>query len=171
MAFGSLAAPAFLLGVVAAFFRPTIPSRKKGLKGKPRDGFKLLPELAEGKHEVACYDLCKIFLMEDANYPCWIVLVPQINDVKEVIELSDTDQRLLWEEVARASRTLKKEFDPACKLNIATLGNVVSQLHVHITLRIPSDPAWPGPCYGALPATPYTDDALTALLAKLRAAF
>jgi diadenosine tetraphosphate (Ap4A) HIT family hydrolase len=47
----------------------------------------------------------------------------------------------------------------------------VSQLHVHITLRIPSDPSWPGPCYGALPATPYTDDALTLLLAKLRAAF
>lgn len=84
------------------------------MKGKPRDGYKLVPELAEvrfrylggplndrrvaynrlcipedlirivvqGKHEVACYNLCRIFLMDDANYPCWIVLVPQINDVK-----------------------------------------------------------------------------------------
>ncbi|BDA47604.1 hypothetical protein COCOBI_10-4530 [Coccomyxa sp. Obi] len=170
MAFGSLAAPAFLLGVVAAFFRPSLSLRKKGMKGKPRDGFKLVPELAEGKHEVACYNLCRIFLMDDANYPCWVVLVPQINDVKEVIELSEADQRLLWEEVGRVSRVLKKLFDPACKLNIATLGNVVSQLHLHITLRLPSDPAWPGPCYGALSATPYTEDARTLMLEKLRTA-
>ncbi|CAK0783121.1 hypothetical protein CVIRNUC_006316 [Coccomyxa viridis] len=167
MAFVALAVPAFLGGLVTGLVRPPIPLRR-GKRDQKQ--FSLWPELANGKHEVLRLDLCTVLLMDDSNYPCWLVLVPQRHDIKEVIELDDKDQRKLWEEVSRVCRALKSTFAPGLKLNIAAIGNVVAQLHVHITLRSPSDPSWPGPCYGAVPPKPYAPDALELMLADLRRA-
>lgn len=138
--------------------------------------------------QVADLDLCKVFLMDDATYPCWLVLVPkQVRDrrrdsggrqsssarlsqlhaqvrpwqapveqcrtltaavtqdgLTEVTDLSEADQQQLWREVARCSQAVRRNF-PCDKLNIATLGNVVSDLHVHVTARLVGDAAWPGP--------------------------
>ncbi|CAL5220983.1 g3094 [Coccomyxa viridis] len=166
MAFLALAAPAFVGGLVTGFLKPSLPFRK----GKRGEGFVLWPELAKGKHEVLRMDLCTVLLMDDTNYPCWLVLVPQRKDIKEVIDLSDKDQRKLWEEVSHVCRAVRRSFEPGLKLNIAAIGNVVAQLHVHITLRSPKDPSWPGPCYGAVPPKAFTPEALEQMLEKLNTA-
>eukprot|EP00884_Botryococcus_braunii_P009228 jgi/Botrbrau1/18306/Bobra.0179s0035.1 len=132
--------------------------------------FAMLPELAAGKHEICSLALCKILVVDDANFPGWLVLVPQKTGLKEVIDLSKEAQQLLWEEVAMACHALELNFHPH-KLNIASLGNVCSQLHIHVTGRDPLDAAWPGPCYGAKPAKPYSPDSLDTLIEALRRAF
>lgn len=90
--------------------------------------------------------------------------------MKEVVDLSEKDQRRLWEEVSLVCRAVRSSFAPGLKLNIAAIGNIVAQLHVHVTLRSPEDPSWPGPCYGAVPPKPYTPEALEGMLTRLRPA-
>ncbi|KAK9837028.1 hypothetical protein WJX81_008115 [Elliptochloris bilobata] len=132
-------------------------------------GFRLWSSLAQGKHDVLSYPLCKVLLFDDSNYPAWLVLVPQVPNVTEVIDLSEEDQAQLWREVAAACRALRAIFRPT-KLNIGAIGNYVSQLHLHVTARDVGDPSWPGPCYGAVPAAPHAPFARQALIQRLRKA-
>ena len=97
--------------------------------------------------------LCRLLLMDDSQYP-WFILVPERHDISEVHQLDDADRARLWEESALLSRALVKGFVPD-KLNIAALGNVVPQLHVHHIARYRHDPAWPAPVWGKLPPKPY----------------
>ncbi len=98
--------------------------------------------------------------MNDSRYP-WVVLVPRRADVREIHHLASADQPLLFSEMMRVSEILDTEFSPT-KMNIGALGNIVSQLHVHIIARNEDDPAWPGPVWGHSPAIPYaTKDAET----------
>jgi diadenosine tetraphosphate (Ap4A) HIT family hydrolase len=91
--------------------------------------------------------------MNDCNYP-WLILVPRRAGVVEIIDLCDADHAQLMVEIALISRALKAVT--ACdKLNIAAIGNVVPQLHVHIVARRRDDPAWPKPVWGAAPARAY----------------
>ena len=97
--------------------------------------------------------LSRLLLANDANYP-WLLLVPRREGASEIIDLSEADQIELAVEIARVSRALKAVT--ACdKLNVAALGNVVSQLHVHVIARRRNDPAWPKPVWGAVPARDY----------------
>ena len=98
-------------------------------------------------------ELCRLLLMNDANYP-WFILVPEREGVREVHELADADRRRLWDESALLSRALHKGFG-AHKLNIAALGNQVPQLHVHHIVRYSHDAAWPNPVWGRVPPKPY----------------
>lgn len=97
--------------------------------------------------------LCRLLLMDDSQYP-WFILVPERHDISEVHQLEDADRTRLWEESALLSRALVQGFAPD-KLNIAALGNVVPQLHVHHIARYRHDPAWPAPVWGKLPPKPY----------------
>lgn len=108
--------------------------------------------------------------MDDTNYPCWLVLVPRINDTVEITELSTLASQKMWKEVQMATAVVQRLFTPS-KINIATIGNIVSQLHIHITARMKDDVSWPGPCYGAVPAVPYSREEASSMVEKLRHAF
>ncbi len=119
-------------------------------------GFKLHPRLAADCQVVGDFPLCRLLLMNDAQYP-WFILVPRRESVREIYELDETDQQQLLRESSRLSRALMRAFK-GDKLNVAALGNVVPQLHVHHIVRCRNDPAWPAPVWGRHSARPYTDE-------------
>ena len=102
--------------------------------------------------------LSRVLLMNDANYP-WLVLVPRRADIVELFQLPRIDQQQLLDEVAQVAAALAGHFR-ADKMNVAALGNVVPQLHVHVIARFCDDVAWPRPVWGAVPARAYAEDAL-----------
>ena len=99
--------------------------------------------------------LCRVLLSKDANYP-WLILVPRIAGLRELIDLSAPQQQQFLQESNLLSEFLLAQFRPD-KLNVAALGNVVEQLHVHHVARFVKDPAWPAPIWNAVPAVPYAD--------------
>ena len=121
-------------------------------------GFHLDPRLSADTHPVAALGLCELRLMDDANYP-WLVLVPRVVEAVELIDLSPQQQAELLREIGVASRLLQSVFKPH-KLNVAALGNLVPQLHVHVVARFEGDPAWPAPVWGREAARAYTPEAL-----------
>jgi len=128
--------------------------------------YTLHPQLAADTHPVATFELCELRLMDDANYP-WLVLVPRLAEARELIDLRPEQRRQLTEEVDRASRALRDGFRPY-KLNVASLGNLVPQLHVHVIARYEQDPAWPSPVWGRVAARPYTPEQLVERISLLR---
>ena len=128
--------------------------------------FTLHPRLAADTIHVADWSLSRVLLMNDARYT-WLVLVPRRADLVELHDLAPADLTILGEELARAGRGLKT-LAGAAKINTGALGNIVSQLHIHIVARAPGDPAWPGPVWGHSPAEPYSQAALEERLALLR---
>ena len=125
--------------------------------------FSLAPELQRDCIELADWPLCKVLLMNDSQYP-WFILVPRVADVKEIIDLSEELQITLLQESGKLSKLLQQVFSPD-KLNIAALGNMVPLLHVHHIARFTTDPAWPAPIWGKLPAVPYSDEQIEQLRA------
>ncbi|HXC57292.1 MAG TPA: HIT family protein [Rhizomicrobium sp.] len=124
--------------------------------------FLLHPRLAADTALVADWELSRILLMNDARYR-WLVLVPRCADAVELFDLAASDRAALGEEISRAARTLKA-LTGAAKINIGALGNLVSQLHVHVVARSPGDPAWPGPVWGHSAAVPYDASARAAFI-------
>lgn len=112
------------------------------------------------------FPLSRLLLMNDAQYP-WFILVPRRADVSEIFQLAADEQQALWREATRLAEVLKDTFK-ADKMNVANLGNVVSQLHMHVIVRRRDDAAWPGPVWGRHPARPYTPEELLAVRDKLR---
>lgn len=107
--------------------------------------------------------------MNDMHYP-WLILVPQVADIREIFELSSKDQQQFLRESSWVSERLSKHFN-ADKINIGALGNMVPQLHIHHIARYQNDAAWPGPVWGKHPAQPYTPDNLLRMNERLREAF
>lgn len=126
----------------------------------------LHPQLASDTTHVASLSLCDVLLMNDANYP-WLVLVPRVEGMRDVIDLDDEAQLALMREIAAASRALRTLFAPH-KLNVAALGNMVAQLHVHVIARQTDDAAWPTPVWGRVPVRPYEAAALASRVQALR---
>lgn len=120
--------------------------------------FVLHPQLEKDSELITELDLCAVRLIKDANYP-WLILVPQVANIKDVIDLSDKQQQVLWQESAMISRVLKHLFTPD-KLNIAALGNMVPQLHLHHIVRYQHDVSWPNPIWGQVPLKAYTNEKL-----------
>lgn len=114
---------------------------------------------------VGDFPLCRLLLMNDSHYP-WFILVPRIADVQEIYQLDDTDQQQLLSESSFLAHTLHVLF-LADKMNIAALGNVVSQLHIHHVVRYHTDAAWPAPVWGKQAAQPYSPEELAEVMAKL----
>jgi Diadenosine tetraphosphate (Ap4A) hydrolase and other HIT family hydrolases len=130
--------------------------------------FALDPRLAADGRLLAHAPLCELLLMEDARYP-WCVLVPRRAGVTELFQLGMADRAQLWHESACLSQALLAEFH-GDKLNVAALGNVVPQLHLHHIVRHVGDDAWPGPVWGRHPPRPYASDAQAVVCARLLAA-
>jgi diadenosine tetraphosphate (Ap4A) HIT family hydrolase len=128
--------------------------------------FSLHPQLAADTVPVGDLPLSRVLLAKDANYP-WLILVPRRPGITELIDLDDADRRQLMTETDAAARVLKSITD-CDKLNVAALGNVVAQLHVHVIGRRHSDKAWPKPVWGAAPATTYDPAVRDGFIAALR---
>ncbi len=130
--------------------------------------FELDHRLAADCAVVGDWPLCRLLLMRDARYP-WYILVPRRPGTRELCELDVAQSAQLMRESARLSRFLLDELK-AEKLNVAALGNVVPQLHLHHIGRHAGDDAWPGPVWGAQPPRPYPEEALRARLRQTRQA-
>ena len=130
--------------------------------------FELHPQLAEDTVPVIELALCDVRLMDDANHP-WLVLVPRIANTVEMIDLDAEQRTQLTAEIDATSRALKALFKPD-KLNVAALGNMVPQLHVHVIARFKHDIAWPRPVWGVANARPYVPEELIERVQALRGA-
>jgi len=128
--------------------------------------WQLHAQLAQDTHPVAHLALSELRLMDDTNHP-WLIIVPRIAEAVELIDLDATQQATLLAEISLASHALRALFKPH-KLNVAALGNVVSQLHVHVIARFPDDIAWPRPVWGTATAQPYSPEALVARIQQLQ---
>lgn len=116
---------------------------------------------------VGRFPLSLLLLMNDSSYP-WFILVPQRQGITEVHQLSELDQQQLMRESSILSACIEREFH-ADKINIAALGNMVPQLHIHHIVRYVSDPVWPAPIWGEKPAAPYADEKSRAICEKMKA--
>jgi diadenosine tetraphosphate (Ap4A) HIT family hydrolase len=126
----------------------------------------LHPQLAADTVALSDLPLTRVLLAKDANYP-WLILVPRRTEVSELIDLEENEQVQLLGEIATCAQVLK-ETVPCDKLNIAALGNMVAQLHVHVIARTKNDAAWPKPVWGAAAPRAYDAAEMEALLTKLR---
>lgn len=135
--------------------------------------FEMDARLLQDTQLLGDFPLSRVLLMNDSRYP-WVILVPRIAGASEVFSLTAEQQQQLWQETNIVAQMLNNLLQ-ADKINIATLGNVVEQLHMHIVLRRRTDAAWPGPVWGHGSAEPYTKEALenraTALKNALAAYF
>lgn len=128
--------------------------------------FTLDARLAQDSLVLGDYPLCRLLLMNDARYP-WFILVPRRDEVSEVFQLDAADQTRLWAETTALAAQIKDAFG-AGKMNIASLGNQVAQLHMHVIGRRRDDAAWPGPVWGRGDAVPYKPEQLAAVKQKLK---
>jgi len=126
----------------------------------------LHPQLERDTASIGDLPLSRVLIINDANYP-WLLLVPRRPLVVELIDLDDVEQAQLMTEVTRVARALRT-VTHCDKLNIAALGNVVPQLHVHVIARFRSDAAWPKPVWGAAPPRPYEREELRGFGQPLR---
>ncbi|MBT8128645.1 MAG: HIT domain-containing protein [Gammaproteobacteria bacterium] len=124
------------------------------------------PQLLNDCLVVGRFSLSYLLLMQDANYP-WFILVPDRENITEIFQLDEDDQQQLVAESSRLSMLVSEEFN-ADKINVAALGNVVPQLHIHVIARSKNDPAWPAPVWGRHPTRPYTDEETKGIISKLR---
>jgi len=127
--------------------------------------FTLHPQLEKDSIELADFPLSKLLLCNDSAYP-WFILVPKVADISEIYQLDWQQQQQLLNESSLLSELLMQIFS-GDKMNVAALGNVVEQLHVHHVVRFKDDAQWPKPIWGQQAAIPYTDEALLTLKEKL----
>ena len=127
--------------------------------------FSLHPQLKADTIAIADLPLCRLLLANDNHYP-WTILVPRRDNVRETYELAEQDQLQLMAESNALCQTLVRLCSPD-KLNIAALGNMVPQLHIHHIARFKTDEAWPAPVWGAVTAAPYTEQEVSSIKTQL----
>ncbi|HEY0230609.1 MAG TPA: HIT domain-containing protein [Dokdonella sp.] len=128
--------------------------------------FAIDPRLAADTYEIGELPLSRLLLMNDARYP-WLILVPRIAGARELIDLDGNDRGVLLDEVSAVGRALEEWLHPD-KLNVAALGNVVAQLHLHVIARYATDAAWPQPVWGHGERVAYAAEAAAERLGTLR---
>ena len=121
--------------------------------------FQLHPNLKRDCVFVGSFELCQLLLMNDCQYP-WFLLVPQKPDLTELYQLEKPDRQLLIEESSWLAENLALLYQ-ADKMNIAAIGNLVPQLHIHHIVRYKNDKAWPAPVWGKFAAVPYTEQQMS----------
>lgn len=131
--------------------------------------FKLDERLEQDTISLGSLDLCQVLLMNDQQYP-WIILVPKVDSISEIYQLNVEQQLTLMHESNQVLELMMQEFN-ADKMNIAALGNVVSQLHVHHIARYKTDKAWPAPVWGQHPVEPYLESELLIMIERLQDLF
>lgn len=130
--------------------------------------FLLDSRLAADTLLLGSFPLSQLLLMNESRYP-WFILVPQRENIVEWLDLSEPDRLQLHQESMWLAEAMRQTYSPT-KLNIANLGNIVRQFHLHHIARFESDPAWPGPVWGKFPPEPYSHGApaeVGQLIAKL----
>src|SRR5580693_69307 len=128
-------------------------------------GWSLHPQLAADTVAICDLALSQLLAMNDADFP-WLILVPRRAEASDMIDLG-SEQALLMDEIAAVSRALKDET--RCdKLNVAAIGNVVPQLHIHVVARRIGDAAWPKPVWGAVPRRAYEAEAMERFVTAIR---
>jgi len=128
--------------------------------------FKLHPQLSKDTVVLGQFELSLVLLQRDANYP-WCVLVPRRMNVREIHHLSEDDQVQLIKESSHLAEVMTSIFAPT-SMNVAELGNIVPQLHIHHVARFEGDAAWPGPIWGAHPPLAYEQQQLDERITRLR---
>jgi diadenosine tetraphosphate (Ap4A) HIT family hydrolase len=123
------------------------------------------PKLEADSLLIASLKLSDLRLMNNQQYP-WVLLIPRVENAMELIDLSVEAQHALMDEISAVSQVLKTLYAPD-KLNIAAIGNIVRQLHVHLVVRYRNDPAWPSTVWG-YPGTPYSADNLSKTISLLQ---
>lgn len=135
------------------------------------ENFKLHPQLVNDCFIITDLPLSQLLLCNDSAYP-WFILVPKVEGIEDIYQLDWQQQQQLLNESSMLSELLMQEFS-GDKMNVAALGNVVPQLHLHHIVRYKNDPCWPKPIWGQQELTPYTDEALAEIkqriLPKIRA--
>jgi diadenosine tetraphosphate (Ap4A) HIT family hydrolase len=131
------------------------------------EAWSLHPQLERDTTQVGDLVLSRVLAINDADYP-WLILVPRRPGAVEIAALTAADAARLMEELALASRALR-DVTACDKLNIAAIGNIVPQLHVHIVARWKTDPLWPRPVWGHAPVRTEPLEKFHALLATVRA--
>lgn len=135
-------------------------------RGLPIALFSLHTQLAADTSLIGRLSGCQLLLMNDARYP-WLILVPEQDGLRELHELNDQTFHAVTHAIKSLSASLQA-LTEAPKMNIAALGNLVPQLHIHIIARRHDDAAWPGPVWGVGTPKPYSEDERRVLLATLR---
>ena len=127
--------------------------------------FELHPQLDADTITIGDLPLCRVLLINDSQYP-WLVLVPRRADIQETYHLDENDQQQLLNESSTLGSLLMNHFN-GDKLNVAALGNMVPQLHIHHIVRFTNDPTWPKPVWGMLPSLPYQEGELNSIINEL----
>lgn len=131
--------------------------------------FELHSQLAADTVFIKSLGLCDVLLQKDANYP-WLNLVPRVHSAREIHALPFAQQQQLMAEISFISERFEK-LTGAFKLNVASIGNMVPQMHVHIVARFEGDAAWPAPIWGVKPRKAYGAKELEKFVTKLQEAF
>ena len=132
----------------------------------PATGFILDRQLERDTVAVGDLPLARVLLMNDANFR-WLILVPRQAGASEIFDLDHAARTQLMREIALVARRLKA-LTGCDKINIAAIGNVVAQLHIHVIARRRDDPAWPRPVFGILPPLPYKEAERRVIIEALR---
>ncbi len=128
--------------------------------------FQLHTQLQQDCISVGRFELCHLLMMNDSQYP-WFILVPEIANVSELYQLNQAQRSLLMEESCYLAENLADLFH-ADKMNIANIGNMVSQLHIHHIVRYRTDIAWPAPVWGKFTAVPYTESQIKERISQVK---
>lgn len=128
--------------------------------------FRLHQRLQQDCIELGRFELCLLLMMNDKQYP-WFILVPQRNDISEIYQLTENDRSLLFQESCYLTEHLSAIYT-ADKMNIASLGNLVPQLHIHHIVRYRTDNSWPAPVWGLSGAVPYSNREIENTVALLK---
>ena len=128
--------------------------------------FKLHPRLIKDTFHIIDLKLSRLLLMNNSNYP-WFILVPTRKNITELYELEKKDRLELNSEIDTISKKLSIHFN-AKKMNIAALGNIVPQLHIHIIVRKENDAAWPNPVWNNTDTIPYKESLSFKLVKDIR---
>jgi diadenosine tetraphosphate (Ap4A) HIT family hydrolase len=128
--------------------------------------FQLHARLKEDCIAIGRFELCQLLMMNDSQYP-WFILVPEKADITEIYQLGKLERRLLTEESSYLAENLATLFK-ADKMNIAAIGNLVPQLHIHHVVRYQADKAWPAPIWGKFATVAYTQRQIEETLARVK---
>lgn len=128
--------------------------------------FQLHPQLQQDSIAIGSFKLSELRMINDKQYP-WFILVPKKEHITEIYQLSETEQQLLQLESSLLAKTLADMFN-ADKMNIAAIGNMVPQLHIHHIVRYKDDIAWPAPVWGKFDSIPYEDQEIEQIKNKLK---
>ncbi|PSV28871.1 MULTISPECIES: HIT domain-containing protein [unclassified Photobacterium] len=128
--------------------------------------FTLHPRLQSDTTVLGDFPLSRVLLSKEALGP-WIILVPRIDELREIHHLPEQDQYQLMRESSAVATLLENDYQ-AEKINVGALGNLVPQLHLHHIARFSHDIAWPGPIWGNTDGTQRSEALQAALADELR---